>query len=226
MPGGTTNAAWPREPSSRSTEATTTWTFGDAAVGRPRLLAVEDPLVLGLVVDARACAATRRPSRRRARRRRRRRPSAPRACRSTAGSTRPSARRCRWPKIAGDRERGAHDRHADAGVAPEQLLVDDRQRQAGRVGVELGERLEAVEADLRRLLDDRPRASPRARPTRRRRGARRPRRSRAPSRARRAGPRRARGRRRRARRPRGPWGRGRCPSWVGLLGLNDRVQTR
>ena len=57
----------------------------------------------------------------------------------------------------GDRERGAHDRHADAGVAPEQLLVDDRQRQAGLVGAELGERLEAVEADLRRLLDDRPR---------------------------------------------------------------------
>ena len=26
MPGGITNAAWPREPSSGSTEATTTWT--------------------------------------------------------------------------------------------------------------------------------------------------------------------------------------------------------
>ena len=34
---------------------------------------------------------------------------------------------------------GAHDRHADAGVAPEQLLVDDRQREAGRVGPELGD---------------------------------------------------------------------------------------
>ena len=57
----------------------------------------------------------------------------------------------------GDGERRAHDRHADAGVAPEQLLVDDRQHQAGLVGVELRERLEAVEADLRRLLDQRPR---------------------------------------------------------------------
>ena len=56
----------------------------------------------------------------------------------------------------GDGERGAHDRHADAGVAPEQLLVDDRQRQAGRVGEELREPLEAVQADLRGLLDDRP----------------------------------------------------------------------
>ena len=64
---------------------------------------------------------------------------------------------CRWPKMPADRERGADDRHADAGVAPEQLLVDDRQRQAGRVGEELRQALEAVEADLRRLLDDRPR---------------------------------------------------------------------
>ena len=55
-----------------------------------------------------------------------------------------------------DRERRAHDRHADAGVAPEELLVDDRQRQAGRVGPELGDRLEAVQPDLGRLLDDRP----------------------------------------------------------------------
>ena len=62
-----------------------------------------------------------------------------------------------WPKIAATRERRAHDRHADARVAPEQLLVDERQRQAGRVGEELGEALEAVEPDLRRLLDHRPR---------------------------------------------------------------------
>ena len=56
----------------------------------------------------------------------------------------------------GDGERRAHDRHPDPGVAPEQLLVDDRQQQAGLVGVELRQRLEAVEADLGRLLDQRP----------------------------------------------------------------------
>ena len=78
------------------------------------------------------------------------------ACRSTAGSTRRSARRVPLAKMPATASVGAHDRHADAGVAPEQLLVDDRQRQAGRVGEELRERLEAVEADLRGLLDDRP----------------------------------------------------------------------
>ena len=54
-------------------------------------------------------------------------------------------------------ERGAHDRHADAGVAPEELLVDDRHHEPGRVGEELRQPFEAVEADLRGLLDDRPR---------------------------------------------------------------------
>ena len=56
----------------------------------------------------------------------------------------------------GHGQRRAHDRHADPGVAPEQLLVDDRERDPGRVGPELGDPLEAVEADLRGLLDDRP----------------------------------------------------------------------
>src|SRR5205807_196033 len=57
----------------------------------------------------------------------------------------------------GDRERRAHDRHANAGVAPEELLVDDREDDARGVSPELGDALEAVEADLRRLLDHRPR---------------------------------------------------------------------
>ena len=50
VPGGMTKPAWPREPSSRSTDAIDDVDVGDAAVGRPRLLAVEHPLVLGLVV--------------------------------------------------------------------------------------------------------------------------------------------------------------------------------
>ena len=56
-----------------------------------------------------------------------------------------------------DGQPGAHDGHADAGIAPEELLVDDRQQQPGGVGVELRQRVEPVEPDLGRLADDRPR---------------------------------------------------------------------
>ena len=67
---------------------------GDAAVGDPRLGAVEHPLVLGLVVHRPACAASTRRSRRRARTRSRRRASRRRRRRSTAAPTRRSARGC------------------------------------------------------------------------------------------------------------------------------------
>ncbi len=128
---------------------------GDPAVGGPGLLAVEDPLVGRLVV------AGARPQRGHV----------------GAGVGLGDAERAdlrlvdgavalRHPlaellaraggEDRGDGERRAHDRHPDPGVAPEQLLVDDRQQQAGLVGVELRQRLEAVEADLRRLLDQRP----------------------------------------------------------------------
>src|SRR5262249_9799309 len=56
----------------------------------------------------------------------------------------------------GDRQGGPEDRHADAGVAPEELLVDDGEGETGGVGPELRDRLEAIEADFRRLLDDGP----------------------------------------------------------------------
>ena len=52
---------------------------------------------------------------------------------------------------------GAHDRHADAGVTPEQLLDGDRQREPGRVAHRVHQEVDAVEADLGGLLDDRPR---------------------------------------------------------------------
>ena len=58
---------------------------------------------------------------------------------------------------AGGGERRAHDRHADAGVTPEQLLDGDRQGQPGRVGERVQQEVEAVEAVLRGLLHDRPR---------------------------------------------------------------------
>ena len=137
VPGGTTNAAWPREPSSRVDRRDDDVHVGDAAVGGPRLGAVEHPLVLGLVVDARACAASETSE-----------PASgsetqnaptfgssgvPKHC----GTHSPICSGVPLAKIAGDGERRADDRQADAGVAPEQLLVDDRERQAGRVGVEL-----------------------------------------------------------------------------------------
>ena len=130
---------------------------GDAAVGGPGLLAVDDPLVRR---PRRTWRVVRTPE-----------TSEPafgseaQKAATLMSSAVPKQRGIHSPicsprALAEDRrdgERGAHDRHADAGVAPEQLLVDDRQRQAGRVGEELRQAFEAVEADLRGLLDDRPR---------------------------------------------------------------------
>ena len=160
----------------------------DAAVGGPGLLPVEHPLVLGLVVAWRGCAGKRRPSRHRARTRRRSPPSDRRACRSTGAPTPAAARGCPSAEDGRHRQRRAHDRHADAGVAPEQLLVDQRQREAGRVGPELGQALEAVQADLGRLLDDRPGGLLALVPLGCGRAGPRPRRSRAPSRGCPSGP--------------------------------------
>ncbi len=129
---------------------------GDTAVGRPGLLAVERPGVVGLVVlrgradraDVRAGARLRGAE----------------GCdlEVTFGAVAlrhplldllPRALAC----DRGDREPGAHDRHAKASVTPKQLLLHDRHREAGLVGGELLHRLKAVEADLVGLLDDRPR---------------------------------------------------------------------
>ena len=129
---------------------------GDAAVRGPGLLAVQDPLVLGLVVlgggadgrDVRAGVglggAERGDLRLLDRAVALRDPLAHLLGRALA-------------EDRGDREAGALDREADAGVAPEELLVDDREGEAGGVGEELRHALEAVEADLRGLLDHRPR---------------------------------------------------------------------
>ena len=155
VPGGTTKAAWPREPSSRSTDATTTctlampplvahafWPFRTHSSLASSYFAVRaqrghvgarvglgDAERADLHVVGRA-VALRHPLHQ---------------LLGRAGGEDPRRR-----------QRAAHDRHADPGVAPEQLLVRDRQREPARVGPELGQRLEAVEADLGRLLDDRP----------------------------------------------------------------------
>ena len=128
---------------------------GDPAVGRPGLLAVEDPLVGGLVVARRSAdRGDVGPGVR---------------LRGAEGGNlrllgRPVALRHPLDELVGRPggvdpghcQRRAHDREADSGVAPEQLLVGDRKLQPGRVGPELGQRLEAIEADLGGLLDDRP----------------------------------------------------------------------
>ena len=58
---------------------------------------------------------------------------------------------------AGDGERAAEDRQRDAGVTPAHLLDHDRPGEAGGIGERVGAELHRVEADLGRLLDDRPR---------------------------------------------------------------------
>jgi hypothetical protein len=129
---------------------------GDAAVGGPRLGAVEHPLVLGLVVDG---------------------PGLQRR-HVGAGVGLGHAERAELHLVgraealghplhdllgragAGDAGGGqarAEDGEADARVAPEQLLEGDGQRQPGVVTQRrLGEEVEGVEADLGRLLDERP----------------------------------------------------------------------
>ena len=152
---GTMNAAWPREPSSGSTVAITTWTSA-----MPPLVAHAFwPLMTHSPAASSNLARVRTPE-----------TSEPafgsEAQNAATLTSSGGAEAARYPlpdllarALAEDRrdgERGAHDRHADARVAPEQLLVDDRQRQPGRVGEELREPLEAVQPDLGGLLDDRP----------------------------------------------------------------------
>ena len=57
----------------------------------------------------------------------------------------------------GHAESRAHNRQPDAGVAPEELLVGDRHREARRVSERVLEELEGIEPDLGGLLNDRPR---------------------------------------------------------------------
>jgi hypothetical protein len=58
-----------------------------------------------------------------------------------------------------DRQGRAHDGHADPGIAPEQLFVDDWERQTGLVGPELRKAFQPVEPDPRGLGDQVPRRS-------------------------------------------------------------------
>ena len=95
LPGGTTNAACPREPELGVDGGGDDVHVGDPAVGRVRLLPVEHPLVGGLVVAGAGAHRRRRPSRPPARWSRTRRPWARRRRRSTAAPTPRSARGCR-----------------------------------------------------------------------------------------------------------------------------------
>ena len=155
VPGGMTKAAWPREPSSRSTEAITTWTSAMPPLVAQAFwplrthssLASSYLAVVRIAGDVGAGVGL---------------GGAEGGDLDVVGG----AEALRHPldqllgragaEDAGDRQGGAEDRHADPGVAPEELLVDDREGEAGGVGPELGDALEAVEADLGGLLDDRP----------------------------------------------------------------------
>ncbi len=129
---------------------------GDATVGDPRFGAVDRPLVLGLVVDG-AGAQARDVG---------------------AGVGLAYAERAELHlvgravalghplhdllgrAVAGDPRRGeggTNDRHADARIAPEQLLDRDRQRQPGRVARGVEQEVDAVQTDLGGFLDDGPR---------------------------------------------------------------------
>ena len=150
-----TKAAWPREPSSRSTEAITTWTsampplvaqafwplithssFASSYLAVVRIAETSEPASgsdaqkAATFGSSAAAEALRNP-----------------LAELLGGSL---------PEDRGDGERGAEDAHPDPGVAPEELLVDDRQRRPGLVGPELGQPFEAVETDLGGLLDHRP----------------------------------------------------------------------
>ena len=151
-----TKAAWPREPSSRSTEAITTWTSA-----MPPLVAhafwplrTHSSLASSYLAVVRIAetsepasgsdeqkAATFGSS------------AVPKHC----GIHSPNCSGVPCPKIAATAREVPKIAHPDTGVAPEQLLVDDRERQAGLVGPELGQAFESVEADLGGLLDHRPR---------------------------------------------------------------------
>ena len=127
---------------------------GDPAIGRPRLLAVDHPLVIGLVVfggaDRRHVGAG--VGFRRAEGRHLGVVGGPEALpdpfRHLLGRA--------LTEDGGDGQRRAHDRHPDPRVAPEELLVDDRQHQPGLVEPELRQALVAVQPDLRRLGDHGP----------------------------------------------------------------------
>ena len=160
---------------------------GDPAVGRPGLGAVEDPLVVGLVV---------------------RRPRAHRAdvgagvglggaerreleVTRAAEHLRDPLHRLLVGAVAADgggRERRTDDGQADAGVAPEELLHRDRDAEPGLVEALGGPEVERVEPDLGGLLDDRPRELLALVPLGGRRAGSRPRRTRAARRGARAGP--------------------------------------
>ena len=155
VPGGITKAAWPREPSSRSTEAITTWTLAmpplvahafwpfrthsslaSSYLAVVRTAETSEPASGSEAQNAATCGSS----------------SVPKHC----GIHSPICSGVPWPKIAATASVVPMIDMPMPGVAPEELLVHDRQLKAGGVGEELRDALESVEADLRGLLDHRP----------------------------------------------------------------------
>ena len=131
--GGTTKDAWPRAPSAGSTVATTTWTSAMPPLVIQVLVPFSTHSSVALVVDGpgpqRRHVASRRRARSRRRRRAARRPRVPKHC----GQPLPHLLGRALAHDADRAEHRAHDRQADAGVAPEQLL-EERAGWSGRSG--------------------------------------------------------------------------------------------
>ncbi len=127
----------------------------DPAVGRPGLLPVDDPLVLGLVVLGGGAVAGDVGAGVRLRRAERGDLDVVLGAEALRHPLDHLLGRAR-AEDPGDRERRPEDRHPDPGVAPEELLVHEGEGEPGRIGPELRDRLEAVEPDLGRLLHDGP----------------------------------------------------------------------
>ena len=147
---------WPgRGCPARGRPRLTTVHVGDAAVGGPGLGAVEHPLVLGLVVDARVrIAPTSLPASGSEEQNAAsfRSPGEPNICGAHSATCsgvplpRPRPRRGR-----------ADDGQADARVAPEQLLHGERRPSPVSLEALGGEEVERVQPDLGGLLEHRPR---------------------------------------------------------------------
>ena len=148
------NSAWPLWPSSGSTVALTTCTSAMPAVADPDLVPVEHPVV-AVAPRRRAQVAHVRAALRLGDRQRRELQRARHA--EALGRPAQQLRGRRGLRDRAQRQRRHHDAQPDPGAAPEQLLHEQRQREARRVADQVAVEERVVEALARGLLEDLPR---------------------------------------------------------------------